>query len=263
MNNNSIIHPDARIGKDVEIGPFCCIAGNVEIGDGCKIGPHVTILDYVKLGKNCTVAAGAVLGGIPQDLKYAGEVTWVEIGDNTVIREYVTINRGTAASGKNLTKVGSNCLIMSYVHIAHDCVVGDRCILASYTGLAGEVVLDERANIGGGVLIHQFCHIGSYTMLGGGNTVNKDVPPFAMASRSPVVYEGLNLVGMRRNGFSNEVIAEVKEMYRLIYLGGMGVAAACDAIRETFPVSAHRDMVLAFVENSVACGRGIIKCPVK
>ncbi|MBO4768915.1 MAG: acyl-ACP--UDP-N-acetylglucosamine O-acyltransferase [Bacteroidales bacterium] len=260
MNNNSFIHPDAKIGKDVEIGPFCYISANVEIGDGCKIGPNVVIYDYVKLGRNCSVFSGAVLGGIPQDLKFQGEVSRVEVGDNTVIREFVTIHRGTAASGKYLTKVGSDCLLMAYVHIAHDCEVGNNCILASYTGLAGEVVLDDYATLGGGVLVHQFCHIGSYTMLGGGNTVTKDVPPYALASRNPVVFEGLNIVGLRRRGFSNEVIEEMREMYRLIYRGGMTVQEACSEIRSAFPQSSHRDMILNFVENS---GRGIIKCPVK
>ena len=260
MNNNSFIHPDARIGKDVEIGPFCYISANVEIGDGCRIGPNVIIYDYVKLGRNCTVFPGAVLGGIPQDLKFAGEVSYVEVGDNTVIREFVTIHRGTAASGKYMTKVGSGCLLMAYVHIAHDCEVSDNCILASYTGLAGEVILDDMANLGGGVLIHQFCHIGSYTMLGGGNTVTKDVPPFALASRNPVVFEGVNIVGMRRKGFSNETIEEVRDIYRTIYHGGMTVMDACAAIRSAYPQSAHRDLILSFVENS---GRGIIKSPVK
>ena len=260
MNNNSFIHPDARIGKNVEIGPFCYISGEVEIGDGCRIGPHVTIFDYVKIGKNCSVFPGAVLGGIPQDLKYEGEVSRVEIGDNTTIRECATVNRGTAASGKYLTRVGSNCLLMSYVHVAHDCLVGDNCILAGYTGLAGEVVLDDFATLGGGVLVHQFCHIGSYTMLGGGNTVIKDVPPFVLASRNPVVYEGLNIVGLRRKGFSNETINEIKEIYRMIYQGGMTVSDACLNIRGVFAPTPHRDAILSFVENS---GRGIIKCPVK
>ncbi|MBO4571215.1 MAG: acyl-ACP--UDP-N-acetylglucosamine O-acyltransferase [Bacteroidales bacterium] len=260
MNNNSFIHPDARIGKNVEIGPFCYISGEVEIGDNCKIGPNVTIFDYVKIGGGCNIFPGAVIGGIPQDLKYEGEVTRVEIGENTTIRECATVNRGTAASGKYLTKVGSNCLLMSYVHVAHDCVVGDNCILAGYTGLAGEVVIDDFATLGGGVLVHQFCHIGSYTMLGGGNTVIKDVPPFVLASRNPVVFEGLNIVGLRRKGFSNETIGEIKEIYRMIYQGGMTVSDACIAIKGAFPRSTHRDMILSFVENS---GRGIIKCPVK
>ena len=260
MNNNSFIHPDARIGKDVEIGPFCYISANVEIGDGCRIGPHVTIMDYVRLGKGCTVFPGAVLGGTPQDLKFAGEETWVEVGDNTTIREYVTINRGTAASGKNLTKVGSGCLLMSYVHVAHDCNVGNNCILSGYVGLAGEVDIDHDAILGGGVVVHQFCHIGSYTMIGGGNAVLKDVPPFALASRHPVVFEGLNIVGMRRHGFSNETVSEVKEIYRLIYNGGMTTSDACIRIREAFPESVHRDLILSFVENS---SRGIIKYPVK
>ncbi|MCQ2137277.1 MAG: acyl-ACP--UDP-N-acetylglucosamine O-acyltransferase [Bacteroidales bacterium] len=259
MNNTqSYIHPDAKIGKDVEIGPFCYIAANVEIGDGCKIGPHATIYDYVKMGKGCSVFPGAVIGAIPQDLKFEGEETWVEIGDNTTIRECATINRGTAASGKYKTVVGSDCLIMSYVHIAHDCRVGNHCIFSSFTGLAGETDVDDWAILGGGALVHQFSHIGAHAMIGGGNTVTKDVPPYVLAGRNPVMFEGINLVGLRRRGFDAATIEEIKEMYRIIYGPGT-VAEACARIAGAFPQSEHRDNILNFI---TASKRGIIKSAV-
>lgn len=257
MNNTqSYIHPDAKIGKDVEIGPFCYIAANVEIGDGCKIGPHATIYDYVKMGRNCSVFPGAVIGAIPQDLKFEGEETWVEIGDNTTIRECATINRGTAASGKYKTVVGSDCLIMSYVHIAHDCKVGNHCIFSSFTGLAGETDVDDWAILGGGALVHQFSHIGAHSMIGGGNTVTKDVPPYVLAGRNPVEYEGINLIGLRRRGFDNATIEEIKNIYRVIYAKGITVSEACAKVAETFPQSEHRDAILNFI---TASKRGIIK----
>lgn len=259
MNNTqSYIHPDAKIGKDVEIGPFCYIAANVEIGDGCKIGPHATIYDYVKMGKGCSVFPGAVIGAIPQDLKFEGEETWVEIGDNTTIRECATINRGTAASGKYKTVIGSDCLIMSYVHIAHDCRVGNHCIFSSFTGIAGETDVDDWAILGGGALVHQFSHIGAHVMIGGGNTVTKDVPPYVLAGRNPVMFEGINLVGLRRRGFDASTIEEIKDMYRIIYGPGT-VAEACARIAGTFPQSEHRDNILNFI---TASKRGIIKSAV-
>ena len=173
----STVHPNAKIAANVDISPYCYIAEHVEIGEGCVIGPHATILDYVKIGKNCRIFPGAVVGAIPQDMKFAGEVSWVEIGDNTVIRECATVNRGTAASGKLLTKIGDNCLIMSYAHVAHDCHLGNHVIQTSYVGLAGETDVDDWAIIGGGSLAHQFCHIGVHAMIQGGSRITKDVPP--------------------------------------------------------------------------------------
>lgn len=259
MDNTSFIHPKAKIGAGVEIGPFCYISENVEIGDGCRIGPHATIYDYVRMGRNCTVFPGAVIGAIPQDLKFEGEETWVEIGDCTNIRECATINRGTAASGKFKTVVGSNCLIMSYVHIAHDCRVGDNVILSSYTGLAGETDIDEWAICGGGSLIHQFTHIGAHAMIGGSSAVNKDVPPFAIASRFPASFEGINVIGMRRRGFTAGQIEEVRDIYRTLYESGLNVSEACEKIASEFKQSAERDLILSFVKGS---SRGIVR-PVK
>jgi len=257
MNDNMTnVHPDARIGNNVVISPFTTIAANVEIGDDCWIGPNVTIFDYVKLGKGCKVFPGAVVGAIPQDLKFRGEESWVEIGDRTTIRECATINRGTAASGKLLTKVGSDCLIMSYVHIAHDCRVGDHCIFSSFSGLAGETDVDDWVVIGGGTMVHQFTHIGAHAMLGGASGVTKDIPPYVICGRNPAVYEGINLIGLRRRNFPIAVIEEIMSIYKLIYNSGLNVSDACRQIRELYADSEHRDRILSFIEHST---RGIIR----
>ena len=176
---------------------------------------------YVKIGKNCKIFPGAVIGAIPQDMKYSGEVTWVEIGNNTVIRECATVNRGTAASGKMLTKIGDNCLIMSYAHVAHDCRIGNHVIQVSYVGLAGETDVDDWAIIGGGSLAHQFTRIGMHAMIQGGSKIAKDVPPYALVGRSPLSFCGLNNVGLRRRGFTNEQIDRIREIYRIIYNSGL------------------------------------------
>lgn len=257
MNDQmNCIHPDARIGRNVQIGPFATIAAHVEIGDDCRIGPNVTIFDYVKLGRGCQVFPNAVLGSVPQDLKFQGEETWVEIGDETVIREYATVNRGTAASGKYLTRVGSACLLMSYTHVAHDCRVGDHCIISSFSALAGEVDLDEWAIIGGGTMIHQFSHIGAHTMVAGAAAVTKDVPPYILTGRNPVNFAGVNRIGLSRRGFDESVIAEISAIYKVVYQGGYNVSDACAQVRATFPESRHRAAILSFIENS---RRGVIR----
>lgn len=250
------VHPDARIGRDVTIEPFTTIAANVEIGDGCWIGPNVTIFDYVRLGRGCKVFPGAVLGAVPQDLKFQGEETWVEIGDRTVVRECATVNRGTAASGKYLTKVGSDCLLMSYVHVAHDCRIGDHCIFSSFSGMAGEVEVDDWAIVGGGTMVHQFTRIGAHAMVGGASGVAKDIPPYVITGRNPAIFEGVNLIGLRRRGFPTEVINEIGSIYRLIYNGGLNVSDACRQVWELFPESEHRDRILRFIEAS---RRGIVR----
>jgi UDP-N-acetylglucosamine acyltransferase len=250
------IHPGAKIGRNVEIAPFTTIAEHVEIGDNCWIGPNVTIFDYVRLGAGCRVFPGAVLGAIPQDLKFQGEVSWVEVGERTTIRECATINRGTAASGKLLTKVGSDCLVMSYVHIAHDCKVGDHCIFSSFSALAGEVDVDDWAIVGGGTMVHQFTHIGTHAMVGGASGVNKDIPPFVVTGRNPAVFEGVNLIGLRRRNFSTEVINEISSIYRLIYNAGLNVSDACRQVEELFAPSEHRNQILSFIEHS---RRGIVR----
>lgn len=248
------IHPDAKIGNDVLIGPFVTIDKNVEIGDGCKIGANVTILEGARIGKNVTIFPGAVISAIPQDLKFKGEDTTAVIGDNTVIRECVTINRGTASKGS--THVGHDCLIMAYCHVAHDCIVHDHVIMSNAVQLAGEVEVDDFAIIGGGTLVHQFCHLGAHVMIQGGALINKDVPPYVKAAREPICYTGVNSVGLRRRDFSVEKIREIQDIYRYLYLSGMNVSDAVRTIREKVPQTPERDEILNFVESS---SRGIIK----
>ncbi|MGE5395380.1 MAG: acyl-ACP--UDP-N-acetylglucosamine O-acyltransferase [Candidatus Saccharibacteria bacterium] len=248
------VHPDAKIAESVEIGPFATINEDVIIGEGTVIGSNATIMPGVRIGKNCRIFPGAVIGAVPQDLKFRGEYTTVEIGDNTTIREFVTINRGTVAKGK--TVVGSNCLLMAYVHVAHDCVVGNNVILVNNTQLAGEVIVDDYAILGGMVAVHQFVHVGSHVMLSGGSLVRKDVPPFIKAGREPLSYVGINSIGLRRRNFSNEKIREVQEIYRYIYQKGLNISQAVEIIEAEMPASTERDEVLLFIKDSK---RGIIR----
>lgn len=248
------IHPAAKIAPSVVIDPFVTIEENVEIGEGTRIGSNVTIMAGARIGKNCTIFPGAVISAIPQDLKFKGEETVAIIGDNTVLRECVTINRGTAAKGRTI--VGSNCLIMAYCHVAHDCVVGDNVIMSNATQLAGEVVVDNYAVIGGGTLVHQFCHIGPHVMVQGGALVNKDIPPFVKAAREPISYAGVNSIGLRRRGFSSETIREIQEIYRYLYLSGLNNSDAVERIEAELPATKERDEIILFVRNAK---RGIIK----
>ena len=250
------VHPNAKLGENVEVGPYAYIEEHVEIGDGSKILPHATIFNYVKMGKNCTVFPGAVVGAVPQDLKFEGEETYVEIGDNVNIRECATINRGTKASGRGVTKIGNNCLLMSYVHVAHDCIVGNNCILVSYVGIAGETDVDDWAIIGGSTVAHQFSRIGKHAMVGGGSKINKDVPPFVLCGREPLSYAGVNIVGLRRRGFSSDQIRSIKDMYDIIYNSGLNTTDACARIEAEYPQTEERDTILAFIRGSK---RGIIK----
>ena len=259
MNNISplaSVSPKAKLGDNIEIGPFAFVDENVEIGDGCVIQPHAVIYPYVKMGKNCQVFPGAVVGAVPQDLKYDGEVTYVEIGDNVTIRECVTINRGTKASGKGVTKIGSNTLLMSYVHVAHDCVVGSHCILVSFVGIAGETVVDDWAIVGGGAKAHQFTKIGCHAMVGGMSKINKDIPPYVLCGRDPICYSGVNIVGLRRRGFSSDVIRNIKDIYDTIYFSGYNITDGCAKVEAGFPPSEERDTILNFIRSSK---RGIIR----
>ncbi len=250
----AFIHPDARLGNDVTVEPFAYIAGNVVIGDGTWIGPNSTIMDGARIGKNCRIFPSAVVSGIPQDLKFRGEETTAEIGDNTVIREGVTVNRGTAAVGK--TVVGSSCLLMAYSHIGHDCVLGNYCIIGNTTGLAGEVKVDDWAILSGGTLVHQFSHIGAHVMIGGGSKVRTDVPPFIKADRDPLSYMGLNSVGLTRRGFEKEKIDEIHNIYRAIYQSKMNISQALEYVEANFKSSPERDYILEFIRKSE---RGIIR----
>ena len=242
------IHPEAVIGEGCEIGPFCYIDKNVVIGANNHLMNSVTILSGSRIGSGNVIFPGAVIGAIPQDLKFKGEETTAEVGDNNKIRENVTINRGTAAKGK--TVVGSNNLLMEGMHVAHDVVVGNGCIIGNSTKLAGEVLVDDSAIISAAVLVHQFCHIGSYVMVGGGTRTGQDVPPFTMAAREPVAYCGLNLVGLRRRGFKPEIIENIHNAYRLLYQPGKLFKECLQEIRETVPMSPEIEYILQFVENS-------------
>lgn len=250
------VHPGAKLAEDVEIGPYCFVDDNVEIGEGCKLLPHATIFQYVKMGRFCNVFPGAVVGAIPQDLKFSGEVSWVEIGDRVNIRECATINRGTAASGKGVTRVGSDTLIMSYVHVAHDCNVGSHCILVSYVGLAGETDVDDWAIIGGGTKVHQFSKIGTHAMVGSQCLVNKDIPPYSMCGRTPICYAGVNLVGLRRRGFDSDRIRTIKDIYDVLYYQGYNFSDAMIRVEAGFPESEERDTILNFIRSSK---RGIVR----
>ncbi len=250
----NVIHPDAKIGKDVVVGSFTTIYADVEVGDGTWIGPNVTIMDGARIGKNCRIFPGAVISAIPQDLKFQGEESYAVIGDNSVIRECVTVNRGTAAMGK--TVVGNNTMLMAYVHVAHDCQIGNNCILVNSVGLAGEVEVGDFAIIGGMTAVHQFCRIGTHTMVGGASKVRKDIPPYIRASREPLRYVGINAIGLRRRSFSNETIYAIQDVLRVLYQKGLNTSQAIEKILNELPQSTERDTIVGFVRGS---SRGIIK----
>ncbi len=254
ISKQTHIHPGAKIAPDVVVEPFSTIYEDVEIGPGCWIGPNVVIMNGARLGKNVKIYPGAVISGNPQDMKYAGEYTTLEIGDNTVIREYVTLNKGTKTREK--TVIGKDCLIMSYVHIAHDCHLKDRVIMGSYAGLAGEVDVDSWAIISPGSLVHQFVRIGTHVMIQGGSKVTKDVPPYALAGRDPVSFTGINSIGLRRRGFENDVIYAIQEVYRIIYQRGLNISDAVDFVEANLPASKERDEIILFIRESK---RGIIR----
>jgi UDP-N-acetylglucosamine acyltransferase len=251
----AVVHPDAKIGENVIIGPFVTIDSNVEIGDGTIIDSGAVVRSGARIGKNCHIHANAVVGDIPQDLKFQGEDTLAIIGDNTTIREFVTIHRGTASKGK--TVVGSHCLIMAYCHVAHDCVVGDHVIMSNSAQLAGEVVAGDWAIIGGGALVHQFTQIGCHVMIQGGALVNKDIPPYCMAARYPIAYEGVNKVGLHRRGYTSEQIDAIADVYRAIYDSGLNITQSLEVAGQ-LPESPERDTIIDFVRASK---RGIVRKP--
>ncbi len=242
------IHSNAKIGKNVHISPFVTIEEDVIIGDNTWIGSNAVICNGARIGANCQIHVGAVISNIPQDLKFKGEITTTEIGDNTVIREYVTINRGT--TDRHKTVIGSNSLIMAYVHIAHDCVIGNNCILVNSVQLAGHVMIDDFAVIGGTSAILQFIHIGKHTMVAGGSLVRKDIPPYTRAAHEPIAYSGLNLIGLRRRGFNNEKIGELQDIYRHIYMNGTNTSEALRIVEAEIPKSIERDEIIDFIRQS-------------
>lgn len=253
-SNHAVIHPNARVDETATIEPFAVIGEDVEIGPETWIGSHVVVMDGARIGAHCRIFPGAVISAVPQDLKYRGEKTFVEIGDHTTIRECATVNKGTAAKG--VTRVGEGCLIMAYVHIAHDCEIGNQVILVNSTGLAGEVVIEDFAYLGGMVGVHQFVRIGAHTMVQGGSMVGKDIPPFLMAGRNPVRYQGINVIGLRRRGFSDERVEAIHEVYRYIYQKGLNTTQALERMEEELADSSEKQIILRFIQDST---RGIIR----
>lgn len=248
------VHPEAKIGSNVIIEPFATVQKDVIIDDGSWIGPGAIVWDGARIGKNVKIYPGASVSSIPQDLKFSGEKTETHIGDNTVIREYVTISKGTTDKFK--TVIGKNCLLMAYVHVAHDCQIGNNCILVNTVQVAGHVTIDDWAIIGGASALHQFVKVGAHVMLSGGSLVRKDVPPYTKAAREPLAYAGINTVGLRRRGFTSEKITEIQEIYRYIFLKGINNTKALDIIANDIPQSEERDYILNFIRTSE---RGIMK----
>ena len=248
------VHPTAIIGENVTISPFSSVYEDVEIGDGTWIGPNVTIMSGARIGKNCKIYPGTVISGEPQDLKYEGEKTLTYIGDNTTIRECVTVNKGTNALG--YTKIGDNCLIMATAHIAHDCVVGNNVVIVNAVGLAGHIEVGDFAFIGGYSAVHQFTKIGEHAFVAGATQIRKDVPPYVKAAKNPVAYAGVNAIGLRRKGFTSEEIFEIQGIYRILYQQKNNVSQAVEQILEKFPDSHYREVILDFIDTS---DRGIMK----
>lgn len=248
------IHPQAKIATNVVVEPFTTIHNNVIIGSGTWIGSNVTIMEGARIGKNCRIFPGAVISAIPQDLKFDGEDSLAIIGDNTTIRECVTVNRGTKALGK--TQVGDNCLIMATTHIAHDCIVGNNCILANGSIIAGHVTIGDYAILSGLVAVHQFIHIGEHSMVSGGSLVRKDVPPFSKAGKEPLSYIGINSIGLRRRGFPTEKIREIQDIYRILYQKNYNTSQALEKIEAEMEATKERDQIILFIKNSQ---RGIMK----
>ena len=248
IHPTALIAPDAELADDVEVGPHAVIGPNVTVGPGVVIGPGAVLEHFVRLGARCRVGTGSILGGDPQDLKFKGEETWVEIGEGTVIREYTTINRGTTQSYK--TTVGRDCLLMSYVHLGHDCHVGDRVVLSNMVQLAGHVHVDERATLGGMTGVHQFVHIGAYAFIGGFSKIAKDVPPYMKVDGNPARPYGLNVIGLRRNGFSRETIAGLKQAYKHFFRSSYNISQALERAAAELPRTPEVERMVEFVRSS-------------
>ncbi|MFZ1703749.1 MAG: acyl-ACP--UDP-N-acetylglucosamine O-acyltransferase [Saprospiraceae bacterium] len=254
MNTLNFIHPNAKIGKNVKIEPFAYVDDGVEIGDDTWVGPHVTILRGTTIGKKCKIFPGAVVGAIPQDLKYAGEESVLIIEDNVTVRECCTLNRGTAAS--MLTKIGSGTLLMAYVHVAHDCIIGKNCIIANNVNLAGHIFIGDNVVLGGVTAVHQFVKVGDHAIVGGGSLVRKDIPPYVKAAREPLSYAGVNSIGLSRRGFSRDQINAIHEIYRILFVKHRNVKNALIEIEAKMPFSEYKDKILNFVKDA---DRGLMK----
>ncbi len=248
------VSADSILAEGVIVEPFSTIYEDVVIGARTKIHPHVTIYPGTRIGEDCEIFPGAVIGVIPQDLKFDGEYTTVEIGNNTKIRECVTIHRGTKDRLK--TSIGDNCLLMTYVHVAHDCKIGNNVILASYVGLSGHVIIDDFAILEGKVAAQQFAHIGAHTFIGGASLIRKDIPPFIKAAREPLTFAGVNSEGLRRRGYSDQEVREIEDLYRLLYVQNNNISKGIEVIKETMIDTPIRKIILDFVESS---DKGIIR----
>lgn len=254
IHPTAIVNPNAKLGDNVEIGPYSIIYDDVEIGNDCKIGPHVCIYDGARIGNRVKIFQGASISNIPQDLKYANEKTFLFIGDDTVVREFATLHKGTAATGKTI--IGSNCLLMAYCHVAHDCQIGNKVIISNSTQIAGHVHIEDVVIIGGLSAVHQFCKIGQHAMVGGGGMVNADVPPYSLVSGYPARYMGLNIVGLRRRNFSSEDINAIKEVYKIFYQSGLIHSVALQKIKEQFSNHHLVKNIIEFIESSE---RGVVR----
>lgn len=251
---NASISPSAKIGENVTVGAFAVIEDDVVIGDNCWIAPHAILMNGTRIGNNCKIFPGAVLGAIPQDLKFEGENSELVLGNNVVVREYCTLNRGTKYNHR--TEIHDNCLIMAYVHLGHDCIIHKNAILVNNVNLAGHVEVGESAIIGGMAAIHQFVKIGDHAMVSGGSLVRKDVPPYVKAGREPLSFIGVNSLGLKRRGFSTEQIREIQEIYRILFVRGYNTTQAIDIIESTINASEFREKILGFLANA---DRGIMK----
>lgn len=250
----AFVHSDAKIAKNVVIEPFTSIYKDVEIGEGTWIGSNVIIMEGARIGKNCKIFPGAVISAEPQDLKYKGEKSLTIIGDNTVLRECVTVSRGT--SDKMKTVIGENCLIMAYSHIAHDCEVGNNCIFSNNTTLAGHITVGDYVVMAGMTAVHQFCSIGNHAFVTGGSLVRKDIPPFVKVARDPLSYVGINSVGLRRRGFSSDKIAEIQNIYRVIFQNKLNITQALSVVEAEFEATPERDEIIQFIQSSM---RGVMR----
>ncbi len=257
MNNihpTAIVSSNAKLGNNIEIGPYAVIQDDVEIGDDCIIGPHVGIYNGARIGNRVKIFQGASISNLPQDLKYANEQTYLYIGDDTVIREFATLHKGTAATGK--TVIGKNCLLMAYTHIAHDCKIGNKVIISNATQVAGHVTIEDVVIIGGQGAVHQFCKIGQHAMVGGGGMVGTYIPPYSLVSGYPARFMGLNIVGLKRRNFSSEDINTLKEAYRIFYNSGLNHTDALKIIKEKFSEHPLVKNVIEFIESSE---RGVVR----
>jgi len=253
IHPTAVVDPGARLGIGVTIGPCAVVEEDTELGDGVRVGPHAHIAAGTRLGEDVQVFTGAAVGNIPQDLKFAGEETTLEVGPRTIIREFCTLHRGT--EDRYETVIGADCLLMAYVHVAHDCIIGDHCVLANAVQLGGHVVVGEWVIIGGSVPVHQFCRIGDHAMVGGGYRVVQDVPPFLRVAGEPLRPAGINSIGLRRRGFSDEALSVLKKVYRFLFRSGLNTSQAVARIRSELPATPEVEQMLAFI---AASERGLV-----